>query len=231
MKVVLIVAQKEFRELVSERNTLLIALAMTLFFSFVYSFGANREEGSPGPPGGVTLFLSSAIGIFMAYILTGRIFFREKVDRVIETLMCSPVTVRKLWAGKALSVTGLAWGLTLLGTAVMLVISSLLSNPAPSIPLLIFYVLVSIPVLIFAFVGLLGFVQFILGMRENRIVSMLIFIPIFGALYAVGYGMGGSITISWTIVLVVLGISIFLVLVASFLLRYLSKERIVRTLS
>jgi ABC-2 type transport system permease protein len=231
MRRIMIVARKEFRELLSERNTLLIALAMTLFFSIVYSFGAARQESPLGSTGGVVLFLSSAIGVFMAYMLTGRIFFREKVDRVIETLMCAPVSIRELWAGKAVSVTGMAWGLTLLGTAVMLAITGTLSGTMPSISLLIFYVLISIPVLIFAFVGLLGFAQFFLGMRENRIISMLIFIPIFGALYGVGYGIGGSITISWAIIVIILGISLILVLVASFSLRYLSKERIVKTLS
>jgi len=109
MKRILIVARKELKELFSERNTLLFALAMTLFFSIIYSFGAMRENDGAGSMGGVVLFLSSAIGVFMAYMLTGRIFFREKTERVIETLMCAPIGIRELWAGKALSVTGLAW--------------------------------------------------------------------------------------------------------------------------
>ena len=231
MKRILIVARKELKELFSERNTLLFALAMTLFFSIIYSFGAMRENDGAGSMGGVVLFLSSAIGVFMAYMLTGRIFFREKTERVIETLMCAPIGIRELWAGKALSVTGLAWGLTLLGTIVMFTITSFLPGDIPAASLLIAYVLLVVPVLIFAFVGLLGFAQFFLGMRENRIISMLIFIPLFGALYGVGYGIGGSIIISWTIILIILGFSLFLVLVASFVLRYLSKERVVRTLS
>jgi len=231
MKRVLIVARKEFKELLSERNTLLIALAMTLFFSLIYSFGANRAESTLGPTGGVMLFLSSAIGVFLAYMLTGRIFFREKIDRVIETLLCSPVSIREMWTGKAVSVTALAWGLTLLGTGVMLVITGILSGTIPCISLLIFHIFVAVPMLIFAFVGLLGFAQFFLGMRENRIVNMVIFIPVFGTLYGVGYGIGGSISISWIIVLAVMGISLLLIMVAGFLLRYLSKERIVSALS
>jgi ABC-2 type transport system permease protein len=231
MNRILVVTKKELLELLSEKKTLLIALAMTLFFSVIYSFGASRANGNLGPAGGVVLFLSSAIGIFMAYMLSGRIFLREKVDRVIETLMCSPVTIRQLWAGKVLAVAGLAWGLTLLGAAIMLVITFYFSENTPPLSLLLFYELVSVPVLITAFVGLLGFAQFYLGMRENRIISMLIFFPLFGALYGVGYGIGGSVTVSWTILFAVLGIALFLVGIAGYLLRYLSKERIVRTLS
>jgi ABC-2 type transport system permease protein len=231
MKTIWIVTRKELQELVSERNTMLITLFMTLFFSVIYSFGAARNSSTADATGGVVLFLSSAIGVFMAYMLTGRVFLREKMDRVIETIMCAPVGIRELWAGKTLSVTLLSWGLTLLGTVVMLVITGSVAGASSIIPILLFHVLIVIPVLIFAFVGILGFAQFFLGMRENRIINMLIFVPVFGGLYGVGYGMGGAIVVSWPVIGIVFAIALFLVLVATFLLRYLSKERIVKTLS
>jgi len=87
------------------------------------------------------------------------------------------------------------------------------------------------PILTFAFVGPLGFAQFFLGMRDNRTINLLIFISIFGAFYVVGYGVGDNLPSSWISIAIVLGISLFLILLAFFLLRYLSKERIVRTLS
>ena len=61
----------------------------------------------------------------------------------------------------------------------------------------ILHLLIVDPLFIASVVGLMGFVQFLLGMRENRIIGLLIFVVIFGALYGgVGGIMGSDFAVS-----------------------------------
>jgi ABC-2 type transport system permease protein len=80
-------------------------------------------------------------------------------------------------------------------------------------------------------VGLMGFVQFLLGMRENRIIGLLIFVVIFGALYGMGGIMRSDFVVSWLHVGTLLIVSVLLVALTAYLARYLSKEKIVTTIS
>lgn len=88
-----------------------------------------------------------------------------------------------------------------------------------------------VPALIAAFTGLLGFIQFRLGMRESRILNFVIFAPLFAGLYGAGYVMGGSFTVSWIQVGFLFGGSVILLAVSAYLTRRLSKERIVTTIT
>jgi len=154
------------------------------------------------------------------------------MDRVIETLMCAPLNLRQIWLGKVLAVTTLAYLLSLLTALVIVIISNILSESLllPSVPIL-FHVLLVVLMFVAALAGLLGFVQFLLGMRENRILGFIIFIPAFTALYGSVYMIGTSFAISWTHVGILFGISALLLAVTAYLTRRLSKERIVTTIT
>jgi len=153
------------------------------------------------------------------------------MDRVIETLLCTPVNLRQIWLGKVLGITGFAYLLSLLAALVILLISNILSGSLllPSAPILVHVVLV-LPTFIAAFAGLLGFVQFRLGMRENRILNLVIFVPAFAGLYGVGLSAKGSLAIPWAYVGILFAISMLLLAITAYLTKRLSKERIVTTL-
>ena len=167
----------------------------------------------------------------MAYISASQNFLREKMDRVIETLLCTPVNLRQIWLSKVLGITGFAYLLSLLTALVILLISNILSGSLllPSAPILVHVVLV-VPTFIAALTGLLGFAQFRLGMRENRILNLVIFVPAFAALYGVGLSATTSLAIPWAYVGILFAISIILLATTAYLTKRLSKERIVTTL-
>jgi len=230
----LVVARKETRELLSTKSTIFVGLAFVLFFSLLNSLAIIRGKDSTSTISldSSVFYLSAMVGLFIAYMSTGQIFLREKVDRVIETLMCAPVNLRQIWLGKVLGVTVAAYSLSFITALVIIVISSILSSSLllPTTAILV-HVLLVVPALIAAFTGLLGFVQFRLGMRESRILNFVIFAPLFAGLYGAGYVMGGSFAVSWIQVGFLFGGSVILLAVSAYLTRRLSKERIVTTIT
>ncbi len=229
----LIVAGKEFRELLRDKRTMGTGLVFALFFGIIYSLRAADTGVTDTVSINNTLFfLSAAIGFFMTYITTGQVFLREKADKVIETLMCAPVNLRQLWLGKVMAVAGVAYGLSFLSSLVAFFTPAVLSGsfllPGAAV---IFHVLPGIFLFISAIAGLLGFIQLLLGMRENRILNFVIFAPAFGLLYGSGYAVGSDFSVSWLQVLLPFGISALLLVLSAFLVRRLNKERIVTTIT
>jgi len=229
----LVVARKEIKELLKSKGILLAGLGFAFFFSLLNSLAVikGKDSRSAISLDSSVFYLSAMVGLFIAYMSTGQIFLREKADRVIETLMCAPVNLRQIWLGKVLGVTVVAYSLSFLTALLIIVISSILSSSLllPTTTILV-YVLLVVPTLIAAFAGLLGFVQFRLGMRESRILNFVIFVPLFAGLYGAGYVMGGSFAISWTHVGILFVISVLLLTITAYMTKRLSKERIVTTL-
>ncbi len=231
----LVVARKETKELLGNKNTLLLGLGFALvfpIFRLVALFkGYSELEGSTVAMSldGSIFFLSAALGLLITYVSASQIFLLEKKDAVIETLMCAPVSLRQIWLGKVLGITVFAYLLSLLTTLVTLVGFNILSGSLllPTVAILVYVVLV-VPTLIAAFAGLIGFAQFRLGMRENTILNFVIFMPAFAAIYAIG--LQSTFTISWILVGILFAISALLLAITAYLTSYLSKEGIVTTI-
>jgi ABC-2 type transport system permease protein len=101
--------------------------------------------------------------------------------------------------------------------------------PSPAILLHIFLV---VPAFIAVAVGLLGFGHLLLGMRENQILNISIFVAIFFAFSLVNKNViGGGYTVSWAMVGAMLIVAVLLLALISYLTRYLNKERIVTTIA
>ncbi len=71
----------------------------------------------------------------------------------------------------------------------------------------------------------------LLGMRENRIVNFALFVPSFAVLYGVGISLAGPAGVSAVQVGLFLAGSLAVLLITAWLGRFLSKERIVTTIS
>jgi ABC-2 type transport system permease protein len=234
MSKTLVVARKEIKEILTSRTTLLLGLGFAIFFSITYSQGVIGKGGN-GPAislDGSIFYLSLAIALFMAYVATGQIFLTEKRDGVIETLMCAPLDLRQIWFGKTLAGVVPAYLVSILAALLLVTISSFRSGTAlvPGMATVV-HVLFDVPVFIAAFTGLVGFGQLLLGMRENRILNLILFAPAFAALYGSGYAVASGFTVSWQHVAVVLAGSLVLLGVATYLTRYLNRERIVTTIA
>ena len=113
--------------------------------------------------------------------------------------------------------------MTILGN----IFSTSMLLPTPAITLHIFLV---VPAFIAAAVGLLGFGHSLLGMRENQILNISIFIVIFFALSLTKNVISGGSAVSWIAIGVMLIVAVLLLALISYVTRYLSKERIVTSI-
>ena len=94
-----------------------------------------------------------------------------------------------------------------------------------------FHLLVVVPMFIVAAGALMGFAQLMLGMRENMVINMLTILLLFGALAIARMVVEKAQLVTWPAVLGLLMASVVLLLSTSMLGRFLSRERIVRTIS
>ena len=233
MKEVLIVGRKEMQEMLKTKSTLIFALFLALFFSIIPAIGISKADDPAVSLNNSVFYLSLTLGVFICYMFTGQVFFREKQEKIIETLLCAPVSLRTLWLGKVLGVALPSYSFSILSAISIILISNIFSGSLlfPSVAVIL-HLLIVVPLFIASVVGLMGFVQFLLGMRENRIIGLLIFVVIFGALYGgVGGIMRSDFVVSWLHVGTLLIVSVLLVALTAYLARYLSKEKVVTTIS
>jgi ABC-2 type transport system permease protein len=230
----LIVFRKEFRELVGVRSSLLMGIAFALLFGGMYSFRLTGDMplALDLTLGSLLFFLSTMIGAFLGYSSTSQVFLREKLDQVVETLLCSPANLRDIWLGKTLAVTLfadiMAVGAGVLTAAVTSARMGTLALPNSAV---ILYLICGLPLVIACLVGALNYAQLLLGMKENRIIGLALFIPIFAGLYGIGYTSTGTLVIGWSHVAVVGLAALVVVAVLGWASRFLSRERIVTSLS
>lgn len=222
-----IIAKKEIMEILQNKSSLLFTVGYSVFFSVMAALGVKKF---PETIDTAVFYIPLVMGIFFAYVSTGRIFFREKRDKIIETLLCTPVSLRKLWFGKVLGAAIPSYAIAIFSAFLIALISSILLKSIifPS-PILVLHLLVTIPLFVLAAVGLIGFLYLLAGMKEVRIAGTVIFMIIFGALFG-GLGLiGEGYRISLLIEIAFMAISLFLVVLTSYLTRYLSKEKIITT--
>jgi ABC-2 type transport system permease protein len=229
-----IVFRKELRELLGVRSSLLTGIAFALFFGGMYSLRLTGDMplALDVTLGSLLFFLTTMIGAFLGYTFTSQIFLREKMDQVVETLLCSPVSLRGVWLGKTLAVTAFAHIMALGAGALTAIVTSARMH-ALVIPnaAVILYLVVVLPLVIACLVGALGFAQMLLGMKENRIIGFALFIPIFAGLYGLGYTSTGTLAIGWLHVWIVSVAAIAVLGVLAWCTRFLSRERIVTSLT
>jgi ABC-2 type transport system permease protein len=227
-----IVAKKELREIFSNRMNVGISIVFALFFSIYQVFTmSTMESGQLVVSLDNSLFImSAAIGFFISYVAVAQVFLREKMNRVIETLLCSPATLRQIWFGKILAITFFAYIISIIASLIIAIGTGFRTQDfiVPDAAIFL-HVLIVVPVFILAFTGLMGYLQLLLGIREIRILNLVVFVPVFALIYILGFSQEGNITI-WLYTLIVLVVSIIVLIVFAYLTSHLSKERIITTL-
>jgi ABC-2 type transport system permease protein len=234
MSQTIIIMEKEFKEILTNRSSVITGTLVSVFFAVMYGFGMASGTGSALiiSLDSTIFFIAAMLGVFVSYTFDAQVFLREKVDNVIETLLCAPVSLRQVWLSKTLGVTLISYLITLLAMAVLVIVTSLRLQAVtlPSLSI-IAYLLLVVPVFIAAFAGLYGLAQMALGLRENRFIGLIIFLPLFIGLSAIPSILGSGLAVSWLAAGIVLAGSLLLLALAGFLSRFISKERIVTTLS
>jgi ABC-2 type transport system permease protein len=227
-----IVARKELRELAINKGTWISALVFGLLFTLT-SLGTvttTAEQGGTVSLDWPLIYLSMFVGVFAGFVLCGAVFFREKQSGVIETLLCTPLDLRSIWLGKVLGVAIPSYLLGLLSAGVLAALSlSVASVAVPSL-LVLFHLVIVAPLFISSAIGLVGYVQLAMGMRENRMISMGIFVLlIMGLSVSSGVVQENAALVGEVVVSLLLGAVLLLAL--SFVLsNRLDKERIVTSI-
>lgn len=232
MEQVGMVTRKELRELATNKGALISVLIFGALFTITSLGSISATTGSGGSSiEWPMIYLSMFIGVFSGFTLCGTVFFREKQSGVIETLLCSPLDLRTIWLGKVMGVAIPSYLLGLLSAGIVAILSyaTLGAVAVPSL-LVPFHLLVVAPVFIASAIGLVGYVQLAMGMRENRMVSMGVFILlIFGLSLSSGMVQEDAGLIGQVVVSLLMGAIVLLTL--SFALsKRLDKEKIVTSI-
>lgn len=229
----LVVAEKETYQILHTRSLLFSALVFAVVFGGMSVPGA----GTSGVDRFETLLFTVVLmlGLFSGYLFSGQAFLREKQDGSIETLLSSPLTIQELWAGKVLGVTVPAYLIALVSAGLMIGASLLvpLAGDGPgqfwSGELLV-HLLVVVPCSIAAVVGLLGLSQLLLGMRENRVIGIVMVLLMVSLLSTARSLASVAGEITWMTEGAMLLAVLSMLLITVVLTRFLSRERIVMTL-
>jgi ABC-2 type transport system permease protein len=227
-----VIAGREMRLALRNRSVLISALIFAVWFPVMSALSiAVGAEGDAAAVAGGIAGITLPVGVFMGYIFCSDAFLREKRDGTIETLLCAPVSLRRLWEGKAIGVTVPAYVMMLLSAAVSVAaITALTGVSIAAEPLLILHFVAVVPVWIAASAGLIGAAQLALGMRENQILG---FVFIFGFIFlivvlqGVAPG-GGGLSVTTEGIFAAAGLA--LLALARFIAGKVTKERIVRTI-
>jgi ABC-2 type transport system permease protein len=171
------------------------------------------------------------LGLFNGYIFSGQAFLREKQSGIIETMLCTPLSLRQIWLGKVAGVVVPAYAMTVLAAFLIIGIGSGLAGGLllPSPPVLLYLALV-VPLFIAVAVGILGFFQLLLGMRENQILNVGVIFAIIFALTFVRELFGPDFGISWLVVGAVFTVGILAFAAVVGITGLLDTEKIVTTI-
>lgn len=231
MNMTLVVARKEMKNIIRNKGLLFAGLWLGGMFGVL-----NVLLGAQVLSFDNTVFsVAMLVGVFVGFSFSSFVFLREKREKIIETLLCTPLSLKSVWFGKVLGATVPAYLFSLLTVAVVAIVSNIMLHSLvfPSFAILI-HILAVVPVFIAATIGLLGFCQFLLGMRENKIIGYLIILVLFPFMYPHIFSSliqgNMSVAVSWAEVAACLIVSVFLLSLTTYSSRYLSKEKIVTTI-
>jgi len=232
MSTLAVIARREIRLALRNRGALITALIFSVWFPVMSALSiAVGAGGDTAAVAGGIAAITLPVGVFMGYIFCADAFLREKRDGTIETLLCAPVSLRRLWEGKAIGVTVPAYVMMLLSAvASIAAIAGLTGVSVSAEPLLLLHFVAVVPIWIGASAGLIGAAQLALGMRENQILG---FVFIFGFIFLIGglqAVMSGGPGISATMEGVLAAVGLALLGLARAIAGKVTKERIVRTI-
>lgn len=239
MNKIWIIARKDIREAFRSRSTyVFIGVMMVVSLNYAQAYtSAIKSLGSPELVdefsrrfvSGLAYLLPMMYSIFVCSIFATYSVIVDKAKRNIESLMATPISINQLWLGKSLAVTLPS---VVVGLAIS-VLAYLALNFAFVIPnthafifpdlLAILSAVIIIPLLIFAVVSIVIFIQLVIS---NPRIANFIFTAIF-ILLVVGVQTIGGLGVSFAFFTVVyIAIVLLCVLIDFILSRSLTKERV-----
>ena len=219
------------KSLLSNKRTLFSVVIFVIAWGFISVPRLIGRLGGDGRFENTVFYLCTLLCIYVVFVLSSQAFLGEKRDSRIGTLLCSPLTVKKFWAGKVAGVVIPGFAIGIIVAAAVAIVFSLQADTAfiPSAPLIV-YILVVLPLFLAVFSGFLGFLQLLFGMRENRIINIVVMIALFGGLGLANSLAGGEGLVRWPLVGAVFGAVLLLFVLLSYITRFIRVERIITSL-
>jgi len=228
MNVTMVVARKEMKDILKNKGLLFGSVWMGGSFGIIFSSQAYSLDNS-------IFSMALLAGILVGYMFSGQVFLREKRGGIIETLLCTPLSMKAIWFGKVVGATVPAYLISLLTVALVTIASNITMHSFlfPSAVMLI-HIFVVVPIFITSAISLTGLCQFLFGMRENKIIGYLVVLGLLPFVFPniIGGLIRGnvSLTVSYVEVVVAMIASVLLLTLTICLSRFLSKEKIVTTI-
>ncbi len=231
MKEIWLVSVREMKTVFGNRRTLISVITFIVAWGFISVPRLMSRLGSVGGFGNTLFYLSTLMCVYTGFVLSARSFLGEKRDSRIGTLLSTPLTVQKIWLGKVIGIVIPSFGIGILVTAAAGFLLSIWQKTGfiPQAPLILYFFFV-LPLLLAAFLGLLGYLQLLLGMRENRIVNIIVMIVLFGGLGLTNSLAGGGGFVHWPVVGIIFGAALLLLVLLSYIVRFIKVERIITSL-
>ena len=238
MNPILVVAKKEMRLIAKNRSLIMSIVLFMGVFGGITSLGAimsiveGNGETIVSALDSLMMYLVLMLGVFSGYFLSSQAFLGEKTGGTIETLLCSPLPLRDIWLGKVIGVMIPSYAIALLVASALVVLSNMAAEflVLPSVVMILFVFFV-VPVYIACAIGILGFVQLLLGMKENQIINIVLVvgfiavISVFDSLVAEGVVVMSALVVGMMFIL-----GIILLGGIGYMTRILNREKIVTTL-
>ncbi|RLG73602.1 MAG: hypothetical protein DRO08_01590 [Thermoprotei archaeon] len=218
-----VIIWKEIKETIRDRNMLSSALSVTLLMVMLNMTAfrqliANLET--------FILYMAPCIGVLVGFSLSYR-FTREKQEGTIETLLCTPLTLKELWLSKVIGLTIPSYVVTLATVTILILIRGHGIEETVAV-----YILLVIPMFIASAIGLLGYLQYVLGMKQVQMLNYVVFFTLFAILYAVVRKLSlETTTISWSNICLALMLPLIILTTTYYLVARLSKEKIILTIN
>jgi ABC-2 type transport system permease protein len=247
MRSVWVIARRDLGEIFHSKSTYLYVLPMLAMSAF-YFFGLFGVVNGLQTQGASAATVDQAARSYLAGIayvipllyclyacnLTSATLPLEKSKRTLESLMATPVSIRRIWVAKSLgaSLAGVAVGL---GAAVIAYLIIALAEVWPRLHILVapgglafLSGVVLVPLLIFGVTLLASYVQLVVtNVRIANVIYVVLLLVIWGALFVVSYYLPQrGVSINYY-PLIYLGLILLLGVAAVAASHRLTKERVV----
>ena len=218
--IVSIIVKKELRDILRDKSLLSSGLSILFFLALL---NLTIFKHLPLSIDAFVFYIAPIIGVMLGFNLSNG-FVREKRERIIETLLCTPINLPELWLGKVLGLSIPSWILTAIST-----ISILILKKTVITSIIIVYILTVIPLAIISFIGLLGYLQYVLGMRQIQFLNYIVFFLIFTILFIIPKKLSTNNIISWNIIEYMLTILLITIGLTFYLVKHLNIEKLITT--
>jgi ABC-2 type transport system permease protein len=245
MKEILVIVKKDLKETVRNK-VFLLSIAATVFVIFMMlnnvknTIGALLKTNLGWEPAGylqpivgITVYtVALIIAVYYSFIIDSYTLVIEKTKHSLESLLCTPLSLKQFWFGKTMSmfipsiILGFLFTIGAFCALNIFIISPKVGHwiyPGAA-PLVAIFV--AVPAIVLFISALFYLLQLIItNLRLINIIFMLVFIAAMNTLIL------GPVfsTSSWSLVFISLGVAAALGLANLFLYKLLTKERIVLT--